>query len=205
MLFSSSSSYDHRNSSPSSNLWNSISLLFSNGCEQSVSNMVPKDCSPNKGKRRTQNRHSHTHHCNNRSNHHHGLHYGLNYNLNMGCGGGSSSSSSSSGNETLTTRNNEEGSSPRIGKGSPLRFHWRRKADQWKWWTGAATVFFMAIMVYWNSLHGDFVHDDIVTIVRNPDVRSSSWDLWWNDYWGMSMSNHLSHKSYRPLTILTFR
>ena len=29
----------------------------------------------------------------------------------------------------------------------------------------------MALMVYINSLHGDFVHDDIPAIVRNPDVN----------------------------------
>lgn len=32
----------------------------------------------------------------------------------------------------------------------------------------------MALMVYINSLHGDFVHDDIPAIVRNPDVNGQN-------------------------------
>ena len=65
----------------------------------------------------------------------------------------------------------------------------------------------LAIAVYWNSLDGDFVHDDHMSILRNQDVRpSSSWsNLWWNDYWGMPMASQLSHKSYRPLTVFTYR
>ena len=40
-------------------------------------------------------------------------------------------------------------------------------------------------MCYWNSLSGEFVHDDIVAIVKNPDVtRSSVWNIFWNDFLG---------------------
>ena len=55
-------------------------------------------------------------------------------------------------------------------------------------WTG--TLFMMIMWVSWG----------------NQDVRSSSpWtNLWWNDFWGMPIDSHHSHKSYRPLTVLTF-
>jgi hypothetical protein len=60
---------------------------------------------------------------------------------------------------------------------------------------------------YTNSISGDLVHDDIFAIVDNEDVRPSSslQGLFFNDFWGMSMSSNMSHKSYRPLCVLTFR
>jgi len=66
---------------------------------------------------------------------------------------------------------------------------------------------FLALVCYSCCLHGDFVHDDLMAIVKNPDVRSESSivELWTHDFWGQKMSSNLSHKSYRPLTVLTFR
>lgn len=66
---------------------------------------------------------------------------------------------------------------------------------------------FLALACYSNCLHSDFVHDDIMAIVKNPDVKteSSILELWTHDFWGQKMCSNLSHKSYRPLTILTFR
>ena len=63
------------------------------------------------------------------------------------------------------------------------------------------------MLVHLNSLSGDFVHDDIPAVVRNPDVvGSSSWlDLFANDFWGTPMHDWKSHKSYRPVTVATFR
>lgn len=68
-------------------------------------------------------------------------------------------------------------------------------------------VTFVCIMCYCNSLGGEFVHDDIVAITTNPDVlgHSSIKQLFLNDFWGKPMADPNSHKSYRPLTILTFR
>lgn len=65
----------------------------------------------------------------------------------------------------------------------------------------------LAIVVYLNGLNGDFVHDDIFAIKRNRDVTGSNGliDVIFNDFWGAPMSSNASHKSYRPLTILTFR
>ena len=67
---------------------------------------------------------------------------------------------------------------------------------------------FLSLLVYLNTLWGDFVHDDIPAIVNNPDVNgkhSKAMELFSNDFWGEPMSSVTSHKSYRPLTILIFR
>lgn len=68
-------------------------------------------------------------------------------------------------------------------------------------------VALLAAGCYANGLHGEFVHDDVMAIVRNPDVKmeSSVGELWSHDFWGQNMSSDVSHKSYRPLTVMTFR
>lgn len=68
-------------------------------------------------------------------------------------------------------------------------------------------VLFVSIGCFLNVLHGDFVHDDIPAICTNQDVLggSSLLQVFQNDFWGKPMSDPDSHKSYRPLTILTFR
>ena len=65
----------------------------------------------------------------------------------------------------------------------------------------------IAALCYFKSLNGDFVHDDIYAIKRNQDVTGKRplMDLFSNDFWGSSMISYRSHKSYRPLTVLTFR
>ncbi|KAG8312002.1 hypothetical protein J6590_031465 [Homalodisca vitripennis] len=65
----------------------------------------------------------------------------------------------------------------------------------------------LAVACYTNSLFGEFVHDDIVAVARNPDVLGSSGfgQLFANDFWGTPLSDPRSHKSYRPLTTLSFR
>ncbi|CAJ1346726.1 unnamed protein product [Effrenium voratum] len=61
--------------------------------------------------------------------------------------------------------------------------------------------------VFLNALEGDFVFDDAYAIVQNPDVYSSSpwFQVFWHDFWGFPLLSDKSHKSYRPLTTLTFR
>lgn len=65
----------------------------------------------------------------------------------------------------------------------------------------------VALACYSNALFGEFVHDDIVAVTRNPDVlgTSSVLQLLGNDFWGTPLSDPRSHKSYRPLTTLSFR
>ena len=64
-----------------------------------------------------------------------------------------------------------------------------------------------SVICYLNSLNGDFVHDDLFAIKNNADVtgETSMWSVWGNDFWGKPMSDPHSHKSYRPLTVLSFR
>ena len=50
--------------------------------------------------------------------------------------------------------------------------------------------------------------DDHRAILTNGDLdagKTSFWRLFINDFWGGHMSRIESHKSYRPLTVLTFR
>ena len=72
---------------------------------------------------------------------------------------------------------------------------------------GFLAVFIASIACYWNSLNGDLVHDDRFAIKENSDVRPEAplRQLFLNDFWGKRMSDPTSHKSYRPLTTLTFR
>uniref|UniRef100_A0A2K6MHU0 Transmembrane O-mannosyltransferase targeting cadherins 3 n=1 Tax=Rhinopithecus bieti TaxID=61621 RepID=A0A2K6MHU0_RHIBE len=60
---------------------------------------------------------------------------------------------------------------------------------------------------YWNSLFCGFVFDDVSAILDNKDLHPSTplKTLFQNDFWGTPMSEERSHKSYRPLTVLTFR
>lgn len=66
----------------------------------------------------------------------------------------------------------------------------------------------LAVGVYCNSLGGDFVHDDLSAITGNRDITDptvGTWDFLYNDFWGTSLLDPRSHKSYRPLTVLTFK
>lgn len=57
-----------------------------------------------------------------------------------------------------------------------------------------------------NSYNGEFVFDDSEAIVHNEDVQISPlMDIFKNDFWGTRLTYKQSHKSYRPLTILSFR
>ncbi|XP_065837876.1 protein O-mannosyl-transferase TMTC3-like [Oscarella lobularis] len=67
---------------------------------------------------------------------------------------------------------------------------------------------FVAVIVYWNSLQGGFVFDDHRGILKNDDIRTDATplsNLWVNDFWGGAMSREVSHKSYRPITVLSYR
>uniref|UniRef100_A0A3Q3T1X4 Transmembrane O-mannosyltransferase targeting cadherins 1 n=1 Tax=Mastacembelus armatus TaxID=205130 RepID=A0A3Q3T1X4_9TELE len=65
----------------------------------------------------------------------------------------------------------------------------------------------LCVLCYGNSLRGELVHDDVWAIINNPDVRpgSSLRNIFSNDFWGKRMADNTSHKSYRPLCILTFK
>ncbi|CAH1111653.1 unnamed protein product [Psylliodes chrysocephalus] len=65
----------------------------------------------------------------------------------------------------------------------------------------------VAIACYVNGLNGNFVHDDIPALTLNKDVLAVNELrlIFVNDFWGTPMSDENSHKSYRPLTTLSFR
>ena len=75
------------------------------------------------------------------------------------------------------------------------------------WITIYVPALLASIFCYWNSAAGDFVHDDVLAIKTNADARSETpmWSVFVNDFWGKAMADNTSHKSYRPLTVLTFR
>lgn len=57
-----------------------------------------------------------------------------------------------------------------------------------------------------NSYNGKFVFDDSEAIVHNEDIQTTPLiDIFKNDFWGTKLIHKQSHKSYRPLTILSFR
>jgi len=65
----------------------------------------------------------------------------------------------------------------------------------------------LAVACYLNGIEGDFVHDDIPAVTLNRDVLAQNpvKSVFENDFWGTPMADEDSHKSYRPLTVLTFR
>lgn len=90
------------------------------------------------------------------------------------------------------------------GRGARNSHHnacWRRNGF------GYCAVAAVAVACYINAIWGDFVHDDIPAIVQNRDVtgETSLLQVFRNDFWGSAMSDPSSHKSYRPLTTLSFR
>ena len=79
----------------------------------------------------------------------------------------------------------------------------------------ATFIFLLAILTYSPSLTADFTFDDRPAILENNDVTdkiiSSNFThylhrIFHHDFWGSNITDHsTSHKSYRPLTVLTFK
>lgn len=78
-------------------------------------------------------------------------------------------------------------------------------------WRGVPSYLLIGLvcgLVFGNSLSNDFTFDDSSAIVSNRHVHTNDTDwlsVWWVDYWGTPIQSEHSHKSYRPLTTLTFR
>ena len=86
---------------------------------------------------------------------------------------------------------------------------WRRmraKRDCRAGWV-VPLAFFVGLACYLNCIACDFVFDDRLAILNNKDVQHGAAlaPIWSNDFWGKGLQMHDSHKSYRPLTILSFR
>ncbi|XP_057708604.1 protein O-mannosyl-transferase TMTC4 isoform X3 [Corythoichthys intestinalis] len=69
------------------------------------------------------------------------------------------------------------------------------------------TVGLVALLCFINSYDGEFVFDDSEAIINNKDLKPATplTNIWSNDFWGSNLSSNSSHKSYRPLTVFTFR
>ena len=65
----------------------------------------------------------------------------------------------------------------------------------------------VAVACYISSLDCEFVFDDHLAIVNNPDVgpHAPLIGMLSHDFWGKPLEKEDSHKSYRPLTVLSFR
>ena len=71
-----------------------------------------------------------------------------------------------------------------------------------------AAVSLLCCASYCNTWGNAFSFDDNFAVVNNPDVTGDVADLrtlLTHDFWGRDISEGLSHKSWRPLTTLTFR
>jgi hypothetical protein len=57
------------------------------------------------------------------------------------------------------------------------------------------------------ALHGTFVYDDAGSVVKNVVVNGSvDWrEAFERDFWGVDMKEAQSHKSFRPITTLSFK
>ncbi|XP_067670555.1 protein O-mannosyl-transferase TMTC4-like [Haliotis asinina] len=67
-------------------------------------------------------------------------------------------------------------------------------------------VFCLALLCFVNSHDGDFVFDDLSAVTSNKDLLPGTpfFHLFAHDFWGNKLDN-TSHKSYRPITVMTFR
>jgi hypothetical protein len=69
-------------------------------------------------------------------------------------------------------------------------------------------VFLLAICLHVHTLMNGIVFDDRAALLMNPDARGerSIFELFFKrDFWGQDITAHDSHKSYRPLTVLSLR
>ncbi|KAG5862936.1 Protein O-mannosyl-transferase TMTC4 [Gonioctena quinquepunctata] len=73
--------------------------------------------------------------------------------------------------------------------------------------TKLVTISIAAFICYCNTLMGSFVFDDNEAIVKNKDIMPYTpiQNIFKNDFWGTDITLNSSHKSYRPLTILSYR
>ncbi len=64
-----------------------------------------------------------------------------------------------------------------------------------------------SLYFYFNTITGEMLHDDIYAIKNNKDILPETpvSEVFVHDYWGRPLTDPRSHKSYRPLTTLTFR
>ncbi|XP_053670732.1 protein O-mannosyl-transferase TMTC4 [Anopheles nili] len=65
-----------------------------------------------------------------------------------------------------------------------------------------------SLLSYGGALYGTFVFDDSAAIVKNMDVRNVKTPfttLLQHDFWGNNLTDPTSHKSFRPLAVLSYQ
>lgn len=69
-----------------------------------------------------------------------------------------------------------------------------------------AILIILSVLCFYNSYDGDFVFDDQPAILTNKVIRESKKfsDFFIHDFWGQPIRLPQSHKSFRPLTTITF-
>jgi len=68
-------------------------------------------------------------------------------------------------------------------------------------------IVLLSFVIRLNTLWGTFIWDDRAAVVQNADVKPGTtiFDIFQHDFWGQNISAVDSHKSYRPLTTITYR
>ena len=62
------------------------------------------------------------------------------------------------------------------------------------------------VALFWSSTRCGFCLDDHLAIEDNSDISSTvGGGAFWHDFWGRDMNAENSHKSWRPVTIITFQ
>jgi hypothetical protein len=71
----------------------------------------------------------------------------------------------------------------------------------------SALIVMLSGGIYLNTLNAGYVWDDRAAIVNNDDIHSqtSIREIFNHDFWGQDIQLGDSHKSYRPVTVLSFR
>ncbi|XP_076361298.1 protein O-mannosyl-transferase TMTC2-like isoform X1 [Tachypleus tridentatus] len=102
--------------------------------------------------------------------------------------------------------------------GKSARAHWRREREPSSQTLAChklgkmehcvvTVVSAVAWLLHWNTLAADFAYDDSRAIKTNQDLLPSTplSSLFRDDFWGTPLTHSGSHKSYRPLCVLSFR
>ncbi len=79
--------------------------------------------------------------------------------------------------------------------------------SSWSVHLAAAACSVLAALLYVNTLKAGLVFDDQAAILANKDLLPSSpWsNLLFHDFWGDDIQHTSSHKSFRPITSVSFK
>ncbi|XP_055629999.1 protein O-mannosyl-transferase TMTC1-like [Toxorhynchites rutilus septentrionalis] len=198
--------YGSQNYTPTSTSSSSSCSSYSSTSSASEKHTLAEDALNNNSSNSISNSINHAGWCNgavpslNNSNQHDSEKCNFNKNSSnhlSGCGSGGLTIPSSSSTNGSGSGISNSGRKCRIGRRDEEEVDWRVYLF----------VGLIAVLCYLNGVQGDFVHDDIPAITVNKDVLGYSpiSQVFRNDFWGTPMADLSSHKSYRPLTTLTFR